>query len=133
MKKSILFVCIGNSCRSPMAEGYALKYGAGRFKIRSAGTNALGHIQPSTIQVMKEDGIDITDQESSSLSLFEYVKFDYVVFMGSEVYSNNVHGRNIRTWNIADPYGEDLDSYRRIRDNIKDKVKIFLSEFEKKQ
>lgn len=63
-KKSILFACIGNCCRSQMAEGFALKLAGDKFDIYSAGTHPAGFVHPDAIAVMKEVGVDISAQYS---------------------------------------------------------------------
>ncbi len=63
---TILFLCTGNSCRSQMAEGYARHLADGRFQILSAGIEAHGQ-NPRAIAVMAEDGLDISDQQSTRL------------------------------------------------------------------
>jgi arsenate reductase (thioredoxin) len=64
-KKKIIFICVGNSCRSQMAEGFAKHYARQKnldVEIRSAGTHPAGYVHPDAIAVMREKGIDITDQ-----------------------------------------------------------------------
>jgi arsenate reductase len=62
--KKILFVCIENSCRSQMAEGFAKKLGQGKIEAKSAGSNPSGKVEGMAIKVMKEKGIDISVQRS---------------------------------------------------------------------
>ncbi|HTY25781.1 MAG TPA: hypothetical protein VMC85_21815, partial [Desulfomonilaceae bacterium] len=62
--KQVLFICIGNSCRSPMAEGFANYYGRGWLTAFSIGSHPAGFLMPNTIKVMQEKGIDISSQSS---------------------------------------------------------------------
>ena len=73
MKKNILFVCTGNSCRSVMAEGlfkHLLGDRAGDFSVGSAGVSAMDgfHASPDTVEVMRENGVDVSDHQSRRLN-----------------------------------------------------------------
>ncbi|MFS0750882.1 arsenate reductase (thioredoxin) [Oceanobacillus sp. 1P07AA] len=65
-KKTIYFLCTGNSCRSQMAEGWAKKYLGDEWEVRSAGIEAHG-LKPNAVKAMKEVGIDISDQKSETI------------------------------------------------------------------
>jgi len=126
---NILFVCLGNTCRSQMAEGFARAYGDGRIQVRSAGTAAYGEIVSPTIEVMGEKGIDISGYSSEQLTgeMIEWA--DVVVSMACQsiekLCSPSFKGRTV-DWEIHDPYGESLDVFRRTRDEIEDRVKQLL-------
>lgn len=78
MKRKILVLCTGNSCRSQIAEGY-LRYLAGvRAEIYSAGVETHG-VNPKAIQVMKDDGIDISMHTSNNISEYQDIDFDFVI------------------------------------------------------
>src|SRR3972149_1054168 len=81
-KKKILFVCVGNSCRSQMAEGFAKAYGRNEVEVKSAGTCASGIVHKGAIQAMAEKGIDISAQTSIQLTdeMIEWA--DMVITMG---------------------------------------------------
>lgn len=74
----ILFLCTGNSCRSQMAEGFARHLYPDKLDALSAGIIAKG-IDPYTILVMKEIGIDISSQRSKTVNEFGKVQFDFAV------------------------------------------------------
>lgn len=76
--KRILILCTGNSCRSQMAEGY-VRYFRPDFEVYSAGTAPAPEIHPLAIQVMREDGIDISDGEPKLVNQFIDQPFDYVI------------------------------------------------------
>jgi arsenate reductase len=78
VKKKVLFLCTGNSCRSQMAEGIANHDFAGRIEAYSAGTEPQG-LNPRAVQVMAEIGIDISGNSSEHLSKYEGQPFDYVI------------------------------------------------------
>lgn len=74
----VLFLCTGNSCRSQMAEGFGRKLLAGRAEVESAGTQPHG-LNPLMVQVMSEEGIDVSGQRSKHMDEFAGVKLDLVV------------------------------------------------------
>ena len=78
LKKRVLFLCTGNSCRSQMAEGIANHDFAGRIEAFSAGTEPQG-LNPRAVQVMAEIGIDISGNSSDLLGKYEGQLFDYVI------------------------------------------------------
>jgi arsenate reductase (thioredoxin) len=127
---NILFVCIGNACRSPMAEGFASKLGEGRVRAWSAGLCPLGWIESNTRLVMEEIGIRLDGQASKGLGDVPFDQMDIVVTMGSEVLIDlpEVGGSRLVNWEIPDPVGADLDTYRVVRDLIEVKVRNLLAD-----
>ena len=77
-KKSIYFLCTGNSCRSQMAEGWAKKLLGDEWEVRSAGIEAHG-LNPNAIKAMKEVGIDISDQKSEIIDIDDLNNATFVV------------------------------------------------------
>lgn len=77
MKKNILFLCTGNSCRSQMAEGFAKKYFGGIYNIYSAGIEKHG-LNQLAMKVMSEKGVDLTTHSSKTLEDLGLICFDYV-------------------------------------------------------
>ena len=76
--KRILVLCTGNSCRSQMAEGYLKGFLIGKAEIYSAGVE--NHtINKNAIKIMKDDGVDISQNESNHISEFEKIDFDFVI------------------------------------------------------
>ncbi|HEV2352182.1 MAG TPA: arsenate reductase ArsC [Terriglobia bacterium] len=129
---NVLFVCIGNSCRSQMAEGFANHSGAERFRTWSAGLMPLGEIIPPTFQVMREKGLTLEGQSSKGLKDVPVEKMDVVVGMGCEVKCPLPAGFKgiLVGWNVPDPYGRDLDYFRSVRDLIERQVKALLRDLE---
>ncbi|MBM4176901.1 MAG: arsenate reductase ArsC, partial [Ignavibacteria bacterium] len=78
MKKRILILCTGNSCRSQMAEGF-LKSFDKNLEVYSAGTNPAEKINLKAVQVMKELGVDISSGVPKSVEKFIDQSFDYVI------------------------------------------------------
>ena len=129
----VLFVCVGNSCRSQMAEAFATHFGRGRVCVWSAGSAPLGRILPLTYDVMKEKGLTLEGHISKGLAEVPMTEMDVIVGMGCEVdcpVPAGFKGRRIE-WNIPDPYGGDADSYRSVRDLIERQVTELLKELVK--
>lgn len=132
-RKKIIFVCVGNSCRSQMAEGFARQYAQQMgldIEIHSAGTHPEGYVHHDAIAVMREKGIDISQQFSKSVATFDLRDFDYVIAMGcigSDICPANFHGVS-EDWGIPDPIGRGLEFYRKVRDMIEEKVLRLLNE-----
>lgn len=128
--KTILFVCVGNSCRSQMAEGFGNHYGKGRVVAFSAGTMPAGYVHPNAIAVMAEKGIDISHQSSKSVTEFEISQFDAVVSLceaDTDSLCPAVYMGVKEQWNIPDPVGKPLDEFRRVRDMIEARVKALIN------
>ena len=130
-KPKILFLCIGNTCRSQMAEGFARTYGKGLIEIKSAGTSAFGEVNGLSATSMSEIGIDISVQSSDQLSddMLEWA--DVVVTLGcckaDELCPVDFTGRKL-DWPIDDPFGGPMDMMDRVRDDIEERVKGLLEE-----
>lgn len=132
-KKKIIFICVGNSCRSQMAEGFARHYAQHMgldLEIRSAGTRPAGYVHPDAIAVMREKGIDISGQYSKGFAPQELQDYDYVITMGcleADVCPANYQGIS-EDWGIPDPIGRGLEFYRNVRDMIEERVLRLLRE-----
>ncbi len=128
-KKKILFVCVGNMCRSQMAEGFARHIAGDFVEPYSAGTNHSGEVSKQAIAVMEERGIDISLQHSKGLGEVPLDQMDYVVTMGccsaNELCPVTYAGEKI-DWPVEDPVGRPADVFRRVRDDIERKVRQLL-------
>ena len=122
--KNVLFVCVGNTCRSQMAEGFARKLGKKVMRATSAGTHATGFISPEVVQVMKEDGVNISGQQSRQLTRRMAQEADLVVALGGcpENFYPDLLGDKLITWPTPDPFGGTLSDFRQARDKIKARV-----------
>jgi len=78
MKKNILVLCTGNSCRSQIAQGYLKYYYGENANVYSAGVETHG-VNPKAIAIMKEDGIDISEHTSNNVLEYKDIDFDYVI------------------------------------------------------
>ena len=114
---SILFVCIGNSCRSQMAEGFARSHGAGVVLPASAGLAPIDRIAPETASVMREKGVDLSDHFTKSFDPVLAASYDLVVNM-SGFDLPRVSQATVLQWPVADPFGSPEEVHRRVRDEI---------------
>jgi arsenate reductase len=126
MKRTIIFVCVENSCRSQMAEGFARFYGKNVIEAYSAGSNPSGKINPSAIEVMREAGIDISSQFSKGFKDLPVSQFDYVVTMGCHDLCPFIPAKKNIEWDIDDPKGKPLYSFRQVREKIRDKIRHLI-------
>lgn len=129
----VLFVCVGNSCRSQMAEALANKLGDGRVRAWSAGSAPLGRIIPETRDVLREKEISLDGHWSKGLADVPMNEMDVVVGMGCEVSCPvpvGFKGRVVE-WDIPDPYGRHLDYFRSVRDLIEGQVTALLEDLER--
>ncbi|SOD14759.1 arsenate reductase ArsC [Pedobacter xixiisoli] len=78
MRKKVLILCTGNSCRSQLAEGYLRFYAGEEVEIYSAGVETHG-VNPKAIETMKEDGIDISNHTSNHIDEYQHIDFDFVI------------------------------------------------------
>lgn len=130
MKYKVAFVCVGNSCRSQMAEGFAKEYGGDILEVYSAGTHPAGRVNSNAVEVMKEKGINISDQYPKLLKDIPE-NLDILITMGCEVECPYVPSKVREDWDLDDPVGKPLEFFRKIRDIIEVKVKELVKKVEK--
>ena len=121
--KKVLFVCVENSCRSQMAEGFARLFGKGIFESYSAGSKPSGKINPLAIEAMKEAGVEISSQKSKGFNDLSVKEFDMVITLGCGDVCPFVPAKEHIEWKIGDPKGKEIGIFRMVRDQIKDNVK----------
>jgi arsenate reductase len=141
MQEKVLFVCVHNGSRSQMAEEYLRKFASDRFEVESAGLEP-GTINPLVVEVLKEEGIDITGKKTNSVFEFyqENRRYHYVITVCSREASERcpvfpgVGPIQRLHWPFDDPSqvtgtGEEkLNKVRAIRDQIKQKILEFVQE-----
>jgi arsenate reductase len=136
-KKSVLFLCMGNSARSQMAEAFLRKYAGDIFDAHSAGLEPNG-MNPLTLQVMNEVGINISNQRSKSIEIyFGKTYFHYVITVCDDADKNcptvwlGVHTR--MSWSFEDPAKfvgtkeERLTKFREVRNLIENKIRGWVA------
>jgi arsenate reductase (thioredoxin) len=133
----VLFLCTGNSCRSQIAEAWLRKLDSDRFEVFSAGLEPHG-VNPNTIAVMEEVGFDMSGHRSKHIN--EYIgkiDFDFLITVCGNADKNCPYFPGMGTrihWPFEDPAAfegpenEKLDFFRKIRDQIKDKILGWLDE-----
>jgi len=123
MKARVLFVCVENSCRSQIAEGFARKLGKNVLEVWSAGSKPSGKMNETAVQVMKEKDIDMTYHISKGLDDLPKVKWDYVITMGCGDACPFVPSKAKEDWALPDPKHLPPDEFREVRDEIESRVK----------
>lgn len=135
--KNILVLCTGNSCRSQMAEGYLRHFAGNKANIYSAGIETHG-VNPRAIQIMAEDGIDISRHTSNNVDEYFDIPFDYVITVCDNAKENCPYfpARAVRFHqNFPDPAkatgepGKVLNEFRKVRDMIKIYSKDFAEQY----
>lgn len=137
-KKRVLFLCTGNSARSQMAEAFLRKHAGRHFNVFSTGIEPT-QINPFTLKVLKEAGIDASNQYAKPLSIFVDEHFDYLITVCSQVDERCpfFQGMGIRLhWPFDDPAGfmgtneEITGPFRIVRDLIQEKILHWLCQME---
>jgi arsenate reductase len=129
--KTVLFVCVGNSGRSQMAEGFFNHLANGKARAISAGTKPASAVDPKTIEVMREVGIDISAARPKALIMEMLDQASRVVTMGCGA-EGVCPASFVETedWQLEDPKGKPIEEVRRIRDQIRAKVMKLLEKQE---
>ncbi len=126
---TVLFVCIGNACRSQMAEGFLRHFAAEQdrddIEVFSAGSAPMGSVPDETQAVMLEAGIDISAQWSKSVDDLPKQNFDYVISLCGDR-CPYVPAEEHVDWTVHDPIGETLENFRAVRDELRKRVMTLL-------
>ena len=132
MKSKVLFVCVENSCRSQIAEGFAKAFGADVLESYSAGSRPSGKVNPTAIELMKEKNIDLSKNQSKSLNDLPQGPWDYVITMGCGDACPFVAAKERMDWGIPDPKNLPPDEFRKVRDLIASKVQELIKNVQRK-
>lgn len=127
-KKKVLFVCIGNSCRSQMAEAFARLYGGDVLIPASAGLMPASIVAPDTYRAMMEKNIDLRDHFPKHVRQLGRAHFDLIVNMSGQELPDPPGDRMI-FWDVVDPICEPYESHCEIRDEIERLVLNLILEF----
>ncbi|MEK7432892.1 MAG: arsenate reductase ArsC [Cyanobacteriota bacterium] len=135
MKKRILFLCVANSARSQMAEGLAKNILGSQYQIQSAGSKP-SKVNLFAIKVLSELNIDISQQYSKSVENIDPESVDIVITLCAEEVCPVFLGKAIKLhWGLTDPANpslsdeEQMNLFRKIRDQIKELLENFLREY----
>jgi arsenate reductase len=126
-RKRVLFVCVGNSCRSQMAEGFAKALGGDLLEVHSAGLSPALFVQPETHEVMAEHGIRLIGQRPKGIEMLAREPFDVVVNMSGQLLPRLQAARVIE-WRVRDPIGRSESVYRDVAAQIEQLVRGLISE-----
>lgn len=124
----ILFVCVHNAGRSQIAARLATALSGGRVRVRSAGSAPKDEINPVVAQAMAEIGLGLDDAFPKILTDEVVRAADVVITMGCGDACPLYPGKRYLDWQVDDPAGQDLDTVRRIRDDIRARVEGLLAE-----
>lgn len=122
-KQSVLFLCIGNACRSQMAEAFARRYGSDVAEVASAGMQPASSVPEVTKTVMRDKNIPL-GKEHFPKGVEAYIgnKFDVVVNMSGIKVPAGLEAGRLLDWKVQDPMGQQQAVHERVRDDIENRV-----------
>jgi len=126
-KPSVLFVCVHNAGRSQMAAAYLHHLSGGAVEVRSAGSAPAETVNPSAVQAMAEEGIDIASEQPKVLTTEAVRHSDVVITMGCGDECPYFPGTRYEDWDLDDPAGQGIDAVRPIRDEIRTRVEALIA------
>ena len=122
----VLFVCVQNAGRSQMAAGLVKLRSGGHVNVRSAGSDPAEGISPAVTEAMSELGVDLSEEFPKPLTDEVVRAADVVITMGCGDACPIYPGKRYEDWELADPAGQDLETVRRIRDDLDHRVAALL-------
>jgi len=124
----VLFVCIGNACRSPMAESIALRDASDIIDATSAGLFPLGYIPPSTQQTLQNNGYSPEGLSSKPILRDAWDNADLIINLsGGRRNPLLDHSEKVEDWEIADPFGDEPEVYEQILEEIAGRVRLLAN------
>jgi arsenate reductase len=124
----VLFVCVHNAGRSQMAAGLLRLRSEGRIRVRSAGSAPAGEINPNAVVALEELGVDLGEAFPKPLTDEVVRAADVVITMGCGDACPIYPGKRYEDWVVDDPAEQDLETVRRIRDDIDARVQKLIAE-----
>jgi arsenate reductase (thioredoxin) len=124
----VLFVCVQNAGRSQMAAGLLRLRSQDRIHVRSAGSAPAGDVNPVVVQAMEELGVDMNEAFPKPLTDEVVRAADVVITMGCGDACPIYPGKRYEDWVLDDPDEQDLETVRRIRDEIDERVRGLVGE-----
>ena len=125
-KPSVLYVCVHNAGRSQMAAAYTMHLSGGAVEVCSAGSEPADQVNPSAVEAMLEDGIDMSAEQPKILTTEAVKDSDVVITMGCGDTCPIFPGKRYEDWELDDPAGKGVESVRPIRDEIRRRVVALL-------
>jgi arsenate reductase (thioredoxin) len=126
----VLFICVHNAGRSQMAAGLLQHKAGERVTVRSAGSEPADQLNPAVVEAMRESGIDISAERPKRLEDRMVREADVVITMGCGDACPIYPGKRYEDWELEDPSGKDLETVRKIRDQIESRVDQLLGELD---
>ena len=127
-RPEVLFVCVHNAGRSQMAAGLVGLRSGGRIGVRSAGSAPADEINPAVVEAMAEIGVDLSREFPKPLTDDAVRASDVVITMGCGDACPIFPGKRYEDWTLDDPAGQDLETVRRIRNEIDARVQTLIHE-----
>ncbi|ROP44686.1 three-helix bundle dimerization domain-containing protein [Pseudokineococcus lusitanus] len=129
-RPEVLFVCVHNAGRSQLAAALMTELSGGRVHVRSAGSQPAAQVDPAVAAVIAEDGLDRPEAQAFPKPLTDDVvqAADVVVTMGCGDACPIYPGKRYEDWDVADPFGLNVEAVRAIRDDIATHVRRLLAE-----
>jgi protein-tyrosine-phosphatase len=124
----VLFVCVHNAGRSRMAAGLVRLRSKGEVHVRSAGSTPADEINPAVVEAMGEIGVDMSEEFPKPLTDEVVRAADVVITMGCGDACPIYPGKKYEDWELDDPADQDLETVRRIRDEIDARVQQIVTE-----
>ena len=124
----VLFVCVHNAGRSQMAAGLVKLRSGGRIAVRSAGSDPGEVINPAVVEAMNELGVDLSEEFPKPLTDDAVRAADVVITMGCGDACPIYPGKRYEDWELDDPAGQDVETVRRIRDEIDERVRQLIDQ-----
>lgn len=122
-RTKVLFVCLGNACRSPMAEAIALRLAADVMDASSAGLTPLGRVELLTTETLGRNGYRTDGLESKAIAPEATERADLIINMsGWPEEIAFADPDKVENWQVEDPYGADAELYQRIFEDIEKRV-----------
>jgi arsenate reductase len=123
----VLFVCTHNAGRSQMAQAFFELHAPDDLRAESAGSDPADAIWPDVVEAMREVGIDLARRTPKKIDLEMQLHADWAITMHCEDTCPYVPGV-VEDWDVEDPAGKPLETVRKIRDDIEQRVKLLIAE-----
>lgn len=128
-------MCIGNTCRSIMAEYILKNYSTGHIKVQSCGIDVTSNqVNPKTIDLLQRKlGVNIKKHQPKQVNLYEIPVNSLIIALDTTVVdyfkNNQAISNEVILWEIEDPYGENMEIYEQVFSELRDKVLEFKSSY----
>jgi arsenate reductase len=129
-RPTVLFVCVHNAGRSQMAAALLSELAGERVDVRTAGSEPADRLDPVVLEAMTERGADLSREHPKLLTTEAVKAADAVITMGCGEACPVFPGKRYEDWELDDPAGQDLESVRRIRDEIEKRVRRLIADLD---